>query len=108
MERDLKILLWIFVVSFLVFIIYSIVDYTFSALDNPRTWTYYASTKPTYSRAPDAADPDIINQPKVWGKPREPLPFLGYVHLSIVFLITGIFVIALMGFIITYYMTKRE
>jgi len=107
MERDLRIILWIFVVSLFVFVIYSIVDYTFASMDNPKNYSYYASIARSYTHMGDPGDPGNP-QLKNWMPPREPLPFMGYVHFSIVFMITGIFTVTLIGFLIAYFMSRRN
>ena len=107
MQRDLKIIFWLFIASFVIFIVYTVVDYSFALLDNPYSYTNYASVKTKFTSEPDNNDPAVVPD-KNWTKGREPLPFLGYVHYSIIFLITGIFVITIVGFVILYLINKKE
>lgn len=107
MHRDLKLLFWIFMLSFILFVVYTIVDYTFAALDNPKAYAFYKSYTETFTNKPDKYDPDVRPDSK-WKGGREPLPFLGYIHYSVVFLITGILVVVILGFIIIYLSTKQQ
>jgi hypothetical protein len=106
MHRDLRILLWIFTISLLIFIVYTLVGLAFDALDKPSSTLYYKTYKAKFSDVANDTDPDI-KPDRNWRPRREPLPFLGYVHYSIVMLITGIFVVVILGFLVIYLANKR-
>lgn len=107
MHRDIKLLFWIFMVAFMLFLVYTIVDYTFDAMDNPRAYTYYQTYKGKFTSEPDNTNPDVEPDRK-WKGSRQQMPFMGYVHNSIIFMITGILVVIILGFIVLYLANKQQ
>ncbi len=109
MHKDLKILFWLLMFALMVLTIYTIVDYTFAALDKVSGTSYFRTVTSTYTDQPvvnEELDPGLP-QDKSWRPRREPLPFLGYAHESVVYIITGILLIALLGFLMVYLIQLR-
>ena len=107
MRQDLKILFWLFLITLMVLAVYTLVDYTFDALDNPKTVNYFRSFKPSYTDKPSDVDPDV--QPDLkWKPPRSALPIVGYVHESVIIMVTGIIIVAALGFWIVYLVHRKD
>jgi len=106
MHNDLKILFWLTLVALTILIVYAVVDYTFEALDNPKNYQFYRTFRSTFTSDPNQEDPDVKPDPE-WKPKREPMPFLGYAHTSAVLMISGIILIALMGFFIIYLLNRK-
>ncbi len=107
MHNDLKILFWLLIFSLTVLSIYTVVDLAFKALDRVSSESYYKTVQSSYTDRPQDTDPDV--QPdKKWRPKREPLPFLGYAHESVVYIISAILVTALIGFLVIYLAHRKE
>ncbi len=107
MHNDLKILFWLFLITLMVFAIYSVVDYTFDALDNPSNYSYYKTIRSSYTDQPSDFDPDVKPDTK-WQPRRESLPFMGYAHQSVIIMISGIIVVAFLGFLVLYIINYKD
>ncbi|MDZ4121500.1 MAG: hypothetical protein U1C33_03715 [Candidatus Cloacimonadaceae bacterium] len=107
MHNDLKILFWLLLFALFVLSIYTIVDLSFQALDRVSTTTYYQSVRSSYTNRPVEFDPDA-KPDRNWRPRRETLPFLGYAHQSVVFIITAIILVAVVGFLVIYITNKRR
>jgi|GEM_PF-2449234 len=107
MHNDLKILFWMLMFALLVVSIYLVVDLAFKAIDNVSTSTYYKTFRTIYTNKPDEFDPDA--KPDYNWKPRrERLPFLGYAHQSVIFIISGIFIVTIIGVLVVYILHRKE
>lgn len=107
MRQDLKILFWLFLATLMVFAVYALVDYTFDLLDNPNNYRYFKSYKPAFTDKPSDVDPDVRPDPD-WKPPRTALPLVGYVHESVIIMITGIIIVAALGFWIVYLVHRKD
>lgn len=101
MHKDLKILFWLVLSTVMIFAIYTLVDWSFQALDKISTSTYYKTVRTSYTDQATDQDPDTPPD-RNWKPRKEPLPFLGYAHASVVYIITGIILIAILGFLVIY------
>lgn len=107
MHNDLKILFWLLLLVTAILLIYAAVDMAFQALDTVSGSTYYKTVKSTYTQRPTDDDPDV-KPDRNWRPRKEPLPFLGYAHQSVVYIITAILIIAMLGFLIVYLANRKR
>ncbi|MDD4310414.1 MAG: hypothetical protein PHO32_08545 [Candidatus Cloacimonetes bacterium] len=107
MRHDLKILFWLMVITLMLFSVYKLVDYTFDALDKPSTTIAFKSFQSSFTNTPTEEVSEGVPSQR-WKPDHYNLPIIGSVHKSIVYLITGIFAVAMLGFWIIYFFYRKE
>jgi hypothetical protein len=101
---DIKIVIFLFTMTFIMLVVYLAVDHLFSSVSNEKMYHQYQNFKDTYTKQPteDPNTPVVYKteeQKEAEKNAKEPSTF-GYVHPLIIGLFFSIIAITIIGFIL--------